>query len=400
MKKTSAPPASHRLRGERGAALPTALLVLVALTSLTIVFASLASTESAVSRNHMLAAQARALAESGIERALWALANPADASGIPATMGTSAGAPYDGGTSFTLASLGSFTVNVARPVGGTPTNERIVTAIGRASGTGTAARKIQATLMQISWAQVNPPCALCVKGNLDVSGNAAIDAYPGHAGVSFCAGSTPQGGSVTTGTTSQGGSSSIWGPGNDVANESADMPQGEGLSVPAMTWEELSLLRNLARAAGTYYQGPTSFNNSQPLPPQGGIVFVDTTTGADLSAGPPVSPLTSEMGNVTITGNQTWSGWLIAIGDITVSGTVYITGSLYARNDFVFNGNGEIHGSVTAENTQGTVQSSVDASAGGSSKIIYNCQAAKDGGGTISDGWFVKPGTFTEASGT
>lgn len=400
MKNTSAPPASHRLIDERGAALPTALMVLVALTSLTIVFASLATTESAVSRNHMLAAQARALAESGIERTLWALANPTDPSGIPATMGTSAGSPYDGGTSFTLDSLGSFTVSVARPVGGTPTNERVVTAIGHASGTGTAARKIQATLMQISWTQVNPPCALCVKGNLDVSGNAAIDAYQGHAGVSFCPGSTPQGGSITTGTTSRGGSSSIWGPGNDVDNEPADMPQGDGLSVPTMTWEELSLLRNLARAAGTYYQGPTSFTNSQPLPPQGGIVFVDTTTGADLSAGPPVSPPTSEMGNVTVTGNQTWSGWLIAIGDITVSGTVHLTGSLYARNDFVFNGNGEIRGAVTAENKQGTVQSSVDASAGGSSKIIYNCQAAKDGGGTISDGWFVKPGTFIEASGS
>src|SRR2546428_11995215 len=47
--------------------------VMAILTSLMIAFAVLATSESQIAGNQMASAQARALAESGVERALWAL---------------------------------------------------------------------------------------------------------------------------------------------------------------------------------------------------------------------------------------------------------------------------------------------------------------------------------------
>jgi Tfp pilus assembly protein PilX len=58
---------------ERGVALPMALLVLLLLTSLMIAYAMLAQTEPTIAHNQMRTAQARAQAEAGVERAVWAL---------------------------------------------------------------------------------------------------------------------------------------------------------------------------------------------------------------------------------------------------------------------------------------------------------------------------------------
>src|SRR5213594_469192 len=61
------------LKDERGIALPMAMIVMAILTSLMIAFAILATSESQIAGNQMASAQARAMAESGLERALWAL---------------------------------------------------------------------------------------------------------------------------------------------------------------------------------------------------------------------------------------------------------------------------------------------------------------------------------------
>src|SRR2546422_9327874 len=66
--KTSKP-----IQAARGIALPMAMIVMVILTSLMIAFAVLATSESQSASNQMASAQARALAESGVERALWAM---------------------------------------------------------------------------------------------------------------------------------------------------------------------------------------------------------------------------------------------------------------------------------------------------------------------------------------
>ena len=61
------------LRNERGVALPMALIVLVALTTLMLAFAVLVQTEPVVAHNQLRGAQARTHAEAGFERAVWAL---------------------------------------------------------------------------------------------------------------------------------------------------------------------------------------------------------------------------------------------------------------------------------------------------------------------------------------
>src|SRR5712691_8022222 len=61
------------VKDERGIALPMAMIVMAILTSLMIAFAVLATSELQIAGNQMASAQARALAESGLERALWAL---------------------------------------------------------------------------------------------------------------------------------------------------------------------------------------------------------------------------------------------------------------------------------------------------------------------------------------
>lgn len=366
-------------------ALPVALMALVIVTALTIAFASLATTEPAIARNHAMTAQARAVAESGIERAIWALNNNAVTwSASPPT----ADSPYNGSALMTVSSLGAFRVTLVND----SATERTVTAVGWApndTDPNRTPRKLQATLTTLRWPTVIPPCALCVMGTVQVAGNSDIDAR-----ANLCAGVNPNGGTMATGTTTVAGNGKVYGPGNDTPNETTDTPS----SVPAsnfdfkLTAEEFTLLRNLAKASGTYYQGSVTFNSSMPS----GIVFVDTTTGQDITATTP----STEMGRASITGNLTWNGWLIVAGEVQVSGTVVLTGTLYSQNDFVFTGNGSIRGAVVTENRVDAVSTVVDSSVAGTASLLYDCPAAQTAGGTMTgNSWFVKAGTFREAEG-
>ena len=81
-------------RDERGVALPMALMSLALLTTLMLALASLSRTEPVIAANHLRGSQARTLAESGIEYALWALSNPDHPGGVPTSLpGTTAAAP-------------------------------------------------------------------------------------------------------------------------------------------------------------------------------------------------------------------------------------------------------------------------------------------------------------------
>ena len=66
---------SSRVFNERGVALPLAMLTLALLATLTIAFVALSKSEPVISGNHQRVTEARALAESGLERALWALSS-------------------------------------------------------------------------------------------------------------------------------------------------------------------------------------------------------------------------------------------------------------------------------------------------------------------------------------
>lgn len=398
---------SDRLPGQRGIALPTALLALLILSALMVAFTLLASTEPLIADNHARAARARALAEAGLERAIWASTVGSTDPTVPGTiaetaLGTEnseADPPYDGSAFFSVSSDGGFTLRVSRPAG-FPANERRAEAIGwspdnASDGTPRGVRKVEATLMRVRW--IDPRCALCVRGDLEMAGNSSVDARAGQ-----CPGGPPPaGGTMTSGATEISGNAKVWGPGNDVPNESADKPANVPLDTFAqmqLTDSDLAALKELARARGTYYRGSVTFDPSNPMPD--GLVFVDTTTGSPFTSSTP----DSEAGVANIHGGTTWSGWLVVAGTINISGNVTLTGLLYAQNVINYSGTGTggVTGAAISENLK-YIQSTIvrtgdDAGLTGNARIIYDCQAVRDGGGTLR-AWVVKPGTYREVEG-
>jgi hypothetical protein len=375
---------------ERGIALPTALIALAILTSLSLAFAMLGGSEPVVADNHLRGARARALAESGIERAMWGLSTGT----IPATP-ADALAPYDGSVFTLVSSLGGFTVAVRQGADG---DERQIEAVGWTPDQGARAgvRKIQTRVVRIRL--VDPVCAICSRGALDVTGNASIDARTGG-----CPGMSARAGTMTLGQTTVSGAGKVYGPDGDDSPNSrpGDVLDNPDPASPVLTEDDfdflidqdkIAILKDLAKRNGTYFQGSQIFNNSRPLP--NGIVFVDTTTGAEFTAETP----SAEAGRIVVDGNITWSGWVIVAGRAEIKGTVNLTGLVYAQNEVILTGNGAVSGAIVSENRKDTV-ASVVSTATGSFGIQYDCQAVRTGGGQVPEGWFVKAGTFQEIAG-
>ena len=65
------------IRCQRGVVLPMAFLTMLILSALIIAFSMMAASEPILANNQLQVAQARAVAESGVEKAIWALNNPA-----------------------------------------------------------------------------------------------------------------------------------------------------------------------------------------------------------------------------------------------------------------------------------------------------------------------------------
>src|SRR2546427_12779822 len=97
------------VRDQVGIAMPLTLIALVILSALMIAFAVLAQSEPVIAMNQYRGAVARALAESAVERAIWALTAGSRVGGgvDPPSSGVVAGPPPGGGTSITLGSGGS-----------------------------------------------------------------------------------------------------------------------------------------------------------------------------------------------------------------------------------------------------------------------------------------------------
>src|SRR2546423_2885932 len=89
------------MTNERGVALPMALITLVLLTTLMLAFAVLSQTEPVIAANQLRVSQARALAESGFEYAVWALSNPLDPAGLASPLPNPLPAAFNG-TTFTV----------------------------------------------------------------------------------------------------------------------------------------------------------------------------------------------------------------------------------------------------------------------------------------------------------
>ncbi|PYM44883.1 MAG: hypothetical protein DME14_21530, partial [Candidatus Rokuibacteriota bacterium] len=175
---------------ERGIAFPMAMIVLTVLMALMAAFAFLATSEPQIAANHMASVQARSLAESGLERALWALtqgeASPAPAGTLvnsgPPNYTLAIAPPYDGSTFVSVSSAGGFKVTVSEltpPV----INQKVVTAVGFVPNdtNPVAVKKITAKVTRIKW--IDPYCGLCAGAEtppggateIDVGGNATVN---------------------------------------------------------------------------------------------------------------------------------------------------------------------------------------------------------------------------------
>src|SRR5260370_38757158 len=169
----------HRLnmlfRSQRGVALPMALLTMLILSALIIAFSMMAASEPVLANNQLQVAQARGVAESGVERAIWALNNPANANGLPNSVAPFA-APYDGSTAIPVtvsgAQLGVFTIAVTD--GATPGERNIIATGWTPTNTGTGPKVKQR--IQVTAFQINPltklPSALTVRGEIRAGGPA------------------------------------------------------------------------------------------------------------------------------------------------------------------------------------------------------------------------------------
>jgi Tfp pilus assembly protein PilX len=415
------------LRGERGVALPMAMIVLVVLTTLMVAFVVLAQTEPVIAHNQQRVAQARAHAEAGLERAMWALSQgvvaPGTNSSLADPLPTPTPSPYDGSVFILNGGTGGYLVNVTTPDPVGSPNQRQVTSTGwtptnsNADTRTKAHRRIQTTVERFPAFAFNTPCALCVKGDLGVGGNALVDATTD----TTCGNKK---GSITAGRTDISGSASIKGADGDstanVLNSDYLQNQTDPALFNGITLDtgNFKMLRELAKKNGTYfgpgypngtaagspsYTGSVSFNSSNKV--KDGIVFIDTISGNDIPTDPSAQNA-SDFASLSINGNPflsgDFSGWIIVNGSLNISGNMKINGLVYAVNDLTYNGTGtgEIRGLAISQNvrdTTATAISSDDSTTTGNSRIKFNCNNLQPPPGA-PQGFSMVPGTYRELS--
>ena len=431
---------TKRFWNEHGVALPMAMMTLVLLTTLMLAFLALSQTEPVIASNQFRVSQARALAESGMEHAVWALTTgnvlpgediPAGALANPIPSNPAA-APFDGNAFSVVSSHGGYTVRVTTPDPVGQPLRRQIEAVGwvPTPSPSSARRRIVASVQALPDLALNAPCALCVRGDLDVQGNSLVDARTD----GLCGGTQPKYGAFTSGNIEQQGSSSIKGqagtnpsgnqPGVDYAE---GRPESDFASF-AFKDEHLDTLKELAKKNGTYFgpgfsgttdnttgaaqagtwSGSVTFNSGNKL--KNGVVFIDTTSGLNIVSCPPGSPDSciptpdSHFAQVDIHGNPfvsgDFAGMIVVNGRLSISGNMRIGGLVYVLDDLSYNGTGtgEVSGLVISQNVRNQTATSIsdtDSLTGGNSRIRFNCANAR-GAGQAPRTFALVPGTYRE----
>jgi len=307
-------------------------------------------------------------------------------------------APYDG-SAYVAVGVGEFTVTVAA---GGAVNERTITAVGFVPDhvNPVAIKKIQTTVTKVKW--LDPPCAVCAGGEqppgastqIQVGGSASITANTA-SGAAYCPGVAPTSAAYSQGTVTTNGHPTLTGPTGASDGIAQNQPNSNFTNF-LFSDSDMAVLKSLAKANGTYYQG----NQTWTSPPPGGIIFVDTPSGNTLTNSSP----SSDMVTVDVHGNwsSSWNGWLVVAGSVQISGNITMNGLVYAQNDVALHGSGggSIAGAVISTNRVDQTSTNVDTDDIGNAPISYNCPSVRTGGGTIPQNWFVKPGTYREVPGT
>lgn len=379
---------ASRFRDQHGAVLPLAMLSLLVLSAVLLGLSLLSGQEPLVARNHTMMAQAQAMAEAGLDRALWALSTPDAADGVP--WSAPAPAPYDGsrliGVAIDGVSLGGFRLTIA----GTGDRQRQVIATGLVPGDsgplGRARQDISATAIRLRFP--SPPAAITVRGDLLVGAGVVVDG----SGDGACG---SQAGSWSSGTTTLGAGSHVQGRDGDVRQ----VQDVQGFDERTFSASELGAMKALARARGTYYQGPVSFDGRRPLPD--GLIFVDTVSGRPITEATPDTDLAAvSLGEGAAAGpSGVVRGWIVVNGSLAIGGDVVLEGLAFAADRFSQAGTARIRGSVMAGHVRSTAPSLIEARPTAGPALAASCEVGRTGGGVIPQRWIVKPGSYREAAG-
>ena len=386
------------MRGQRGAVLPLVVLVLLVLSVVLVALSLLTGQEPLIASNHVMIVQAQALAEAGLERALWALNRPDSADGVSWT--APAAAPYDGSgfmsvTTEAGVALGGFRLTIS----GEGDRQRQVVAVGFVPGDlgplGRARQEISATAVRLRFPEL--PAAIAVRGNLEVGTAVSVDAR----GDGSCG---DRAGTWSSGTTTLGAGAQVQGRAGDtgIPNEAADVQQQQapaGFDELAFTAAELEAIKAVARVRGTYHRGTVSFDAARRMPD--GLIFVDTASGLPITDATPDADLaTVSIGDGAPTGPAgSFRGWLIVNGSLSIGGSVAVHGLAYAADRLRQTDSARVIGAVMAGHVRSAMPSVVDARPGSGAALAWSCQAGRTGLGTIPQRWLVKPGSYREAAG-
>jgi hypothetical protein len=397
---------ARTILAERGVALPMALMTLALLTSLMLALAALSQTEPVIAANHLRGSQARMLAESGIEYAVWALANV-----LPSPLlGPSADPPLDGSTLIPLGP-GGFTVLVAHHPDGDP-SRRTITAVGWVptnSLTDTrpkARRRVVTDAAAVRRLAPRAPCALCVRGALDIAGNisiAAANADPA------CGGDTRYGTFSRDATTVTGPVSISGGAGASAQNQPA-----AALDVVTLSPAALDALKTVAWRNGTYYgpgfpRGGTIRDSSATwagrivfdasLPLRDGVVFVDTTDGRNIGADAATftTLASARLDTGAVAAGEVFRGWIVVNGSLEITAGLNLAGLLYSVDTFTYHtaDPGRIDGLAVSLNVGNTAPARLETSGPGTITLTFDCARA-DAPGIIPRGFVLLPGTYRE----
>ncbi len=386
--------AGRAIRDQGGVAVVLTLLILLILASLAMAFAMLGASEPQIAANFGRSAEAMGLAEAGIERVIWALNNPAEPGGLAYPLPATIPDPYNGATDI---ALGTGVYRITVTANGTDNTEAVVAAEARVPDWASYRARRIVTAIVTGLPYLNPPCAVCMKGNLTVQNKSILDGRTSSCGSKQA--------SHSTGSTTLQGDSGYGVFANDanpsVPNEATDYSQNVAASsfdAFKLTQDQLNFLKEMAKANGTYYKGVKTFTGTFPS----GIIFVDTVSGN------PIDPLNpADFGSLTIDGEAgTAKGWIVVMGNFTgprawlYSGLIYVANQMARyRADDLTDYESTLSGAIVIQNISGSTTAFTVAHSGGSvNRIQYNCDNIRTGGGTYPP-FFVKPGSWRELSG-
>jgi hypothetical protein len=264
--------------------------------------------------------------------------------------------------------------------------ERTVTAVGwtptKDASFANSHRKIHAIVQWGVVPPLDPPCVLCVGGEVQVNGSSvALSTATGG-----CPGNNPPTYAVqTVQALSQSGHPTILGYGTTGA---AATNQTSDTSPYKYSTDTLANLKAIAQANGTYYRGAVTSL------PSSGIVFIDTVDGSTFSNSTP----TSNDGSLSLSGISTFTGIVVVAGTASLAGTTTINGLVYSLNDLSISGHVTINGGVVSENRRDSSSTNIDTDVSGNVTMTYNCANIR-AQNLVSPAWVVKNGGYLETEG-